>query len=120
MHKLHVSITQMDPRAQASSTGARTGPAHATETPDRRLEIYEQLNQCHHTKTRGHYREQGDKPTRLCPGRLLQTLTVPTSSVLLSPSAFQFMRGSVLPGQAGELSYRHRLWPSATTEEPNL
>ena len=86
---------------RASSTRARTGPA-IQQTPDRWLEINEQLNLCHRTKTRGDYREQRDKPTRLCPGRPLQTFAVPTSKRPCLPECFlRFIRGSIFPGQAG-------------------
>ena len=86
---------------RASSTMARTGPA-IQQTPDRWLEINEQLNLCHRTKTRGDYREQRDKPTRLCPGRPLQTFAVPTSKRPCLPECFlRFIRGSIFPGQAG-------------------
>lgn len=89
----------------------------ATETPDRWLEIYKQLNQCHRTKIRGHYREQGDKPTRLCPGRLLQTLAMPTSKRASLPECFLDSWGAPsFLARLGELSYCHRLWPSASTE----
>lgn len=99
--------------------GARTGHTQATETPDRRLEIYEQLNQCHHTKTRGPTENKGDKPTRLCPRKATTDSRCARIQARFSPQVLSgFMRGSVFPGQAGELSYCHRrCGPSAAWKE---